>query len=176
MRSSRLKILAAVVFLFLLSSCGYGLTGRGELIPEGATNIAVPVFFNATNEPYVDVDVTQAVVEEFLTDGRLHVADIENADLALRGRVDKYEAIPVSYSQSSYVQQYRVRIVVEATLQDLRTKKILWQEKGIEAVFLAEYAVALGHIEATRVFKEDAIKKASQDIARTLRSRVLEGF
>jgi hypothetical protein len=96
--------------------------------------------------------------------------------LALRGRVDKYEAIPVSYSQSSYVQQYRVRIVVEATLQDLRTKKILWQEKGIEAVFLAEYAVALGHIEATRVFKEDAIKKASQDIARTLRSRVLEGF
>jgi len=176
MRSGCLKTVAVAVLLTLLSSCGYHLTGRGGVIPEGATNIAVPVFFNATNEPYVDVDVTQAVVEEFLTDGRLQVVDLEHADLVLRGRIAKYEAIPVSYNQALYVQQYQVRMVVDASLQDLRTKKILWQEKGIESIYLSQYSVAIGNIEATRVAKEAAIKKTSQDIAWTLRSRVLEGF
>jgi hypothetical protein len=176
MRNGGIKALGAVILLSLLFSCGYHISGRGGVIPEGARTLAVPVFFNGTNEPYVDVDLTQAVVEEFLTDGRLQVVDLAEADLALRGRIDKYEATAVSFSPASYVQQYRIRIVVEANLQDLHTKKILWQEKGIESNFISEYPVALGNIQATRVAKEAAIKKAGQDIAWTLRSRILEGF
>jgi outer membrane lipopolysaccharide assembly protein LptE/RlpB len=178
MRKSGIRAVGVmiVILLSLLVSCGYHFSGRGGIIPEGARNLAVPVFFNATNEPYVDVDMTQAVVEEFLTDGRLRVVDLADADLVLRGRIDKYEATAVSFNPASYVQQYRIRIVIEASLQDLRTKKILWQEKGIESNFISEYPVALGNIQATRVAKEAAIQKASQDIAWTLRSRILEGF
>ncbi len=173
---SKMRAVVAAALVLVVSSCGYHLSGRGTVVPEGGLNIAVPVFFNATNEPYVDADVTQAVVEEFLTDGRLRVVNLENADVALRGRIDKYEAIPASYNPASFVQQYRVRIVVEASLQDLRTKKILWQEKGIEPNFISEYSVFPNNIEATKASKEAAIKKASQDMASTLRSRILEGF
>jgi len=159
-----------------MHACGYHLSGKGSLVPEGAKTIAVPAFINSTNEPYVDVEVTKAVVDEFIADGRLRIVDVEAADLALRGSVVKYDVAALSYTSDSYVQQYRVRIVVNASLEDLRTKKTLWREHGIEAVFISDYKVTIGDITATKVAKETAMKKAGQDIAWTLRSRVLEGF
>jgi len=50
------------------------------------------------------------------------------------------------------------------------------KENGIEAVFISDYKVTVGDTTETKIAKETAIKKASQDIAWTLRSRVLEGF
>ncbi|HUI67786.1 MAG TPA: LptE family protein [Nitrospirota bacterium] len=177
------NIIVAVTLVVIATApaCGYHLSGTGGIVPQGVKTLSVPVFFNATNEPYVDVDVTQAVVEEFLTDGRLKVVSLEDADLALRGKVTTYEVIPLSYNPQSYVQQYRVRMVVEAVLEDLRSKKILWRERGIEANFISEYSVSYdptgkAEITLTKNAKDVAIKNASMDIAQTLRSRVLEGF
>jgi hypothetical protein len=178
------KILIVLLLLSALSaaSCGYHLSGSGGIVPEGMKTLAVPVFFNGTREPYIDVEVTQAVVEEFMTDGRLRIVSLEEANLALRGRIIRYEVIPLSYNPQSFVQQYRVRIVIEAALEDLRSRKILWKEQGIESNFISDYAVAYpvdpedNLVRDTRVAKDAAIKKASQDIAWTVRSRVLEGF
>lgn len=177
-----------VMLVTLASSCGYHFSGTGGLVPEGARFIAVPVFINGTNEPYVDVEVTQAVVQEFLTDGRLKVVSPEEAELVLHGKVTKYKVMPLSYTDLSHVQQYKVNLTVDARLEDLRTKKVLWQEKGITSLFISDYAVAYsiittptGTIEAanisqTKISKESAIQKASRDIAWTIRSLVLEGF
>jgi outer membrane lipopolysaccharide assembly protein LptE/RlpB len=174
----RNKIMISVLFasLAVASACGYRLSGTGLLVPEGTTTIAVPGFINNTNEPYVDVDVTKAVTDEFIADGRLRVVDVETADIVLRGKVVKYEVAALSYTADSFAQQYQVRLVVDASLDDLRSKKTLWKENGIEAVFISDYKVTIGDITATKIAKEVAIKKASQDIAWTLRSRVLEGF
>ncbi len=181
MLNKGIRFIFSLIVVLLGTSCGYHLSGTGGIVPEGVHTISVPVFFNATNEPYVDVEVTQAVVEEFMTDGRLKVVSLEEAELALRGKVLKYDVTPLSYTSQSYVQQYRVHIVVEASLEDLRSKKILWQEKGIESVFISDYAVSFNaaggaDIRGTRIAKDAAVKQASQDIAWTLRSRVLEGF
>jgi len=169
-------VIILAILLMAMSSCGYRLSGTGSLVPEGTKTIAVPAFINNTNEPYVDVEVTKAVVDEFIADGRLRIVDVEAADLALRGIVVKYEVTALSFTADSFVQQYRARIVVNASLEDLRSKKTLWKESGIEAVFISDYKVTIGDIQVTKVAKESAIKKSSQDIAWTLRSRVLEGF
>jgi hypothetical protein len=169
----------AVLLAMAVSACSYHFSGTGAIVPEGVRALAVPVFINGTKEPYVDVEVTQAVVEEFMTDGRLRVVSLEDAELALRGRIRVYEVSPQSYNVyngQTFVQQYRVRLVVDAWLEDVRSKKLLWQEAGIESIFISDYAVATGDIRSTRITKDAAIKKASQDIAWTLRSRVLEGF
>lgn len=183
MRKKTKNIIAAVTLAVIVTvpACGYHLSGTGGLVPQGVKTLSVPVFFNATNEPYVDVELTQAVVEEFLTDGRLKVVSLEDAELALRGKITKYEAIPLSYNPQSNVQQYRVRLVVEAALEDLRSKKILWKERGIETDLISDYAVSYdpagkADIRLTKISKDAAIKNASKDIAKTLRSRVLEGF
>jgi len=177
--------------LLFASSCGYHLSGTGGLVPEGTRLVAVPVFINGTNEPYVDVEVTRAVVQEFLTDGRLKVVSPEETELVLHGKVTKYEVLPLSFTASAHIQQYKVRFTVEARLEDLRTKKTLWQEKGITSLFISDYSVAYepvtaltstvpvgeaANISQTKISKESAIQKASRDIAWTIRSLVLEGF
>lgn len=172
------------LFLFLLlamPSCGYHLSGSGDLVPKGATTISIPVFINDTDQPYVDIEITRAVVREFLVDGRLGVANLESADLALHGKVTAYDETALSYTADAYVQQYRVRLVVDVRLEDRRSKNIIWKEQGVEGIFISDYPITYSpantvEITATKTAKEEAIRKASQDLASTLRSRVLEGF
>lgn len=168
-------LLAAAVLTLFVSSCGYHLSQFGSVIPQNARSLTVLAFMNMTNEPAVDVEVTNAVVKEFLADGRMRVTDREEADLILRGSVVSYQEVPLSYTADAYVQQYRIMIRVEARLED-RSGKIIWQEKMLESGLISSFPVTLGDISATRSARETALRKASQDIAWTIRSRILEGF
>jgi outer membrane lipopolysaccharide assembly protein LptE/RlpB len=193
MRNENIRSIVLLAVLMLASSCGYHLSGTGGVVPEGTRFIAVPVFINGTNEPYVDVEVTQAVVQEFLNDGRLKVVSPEEAELVLHGKVTKYEVQPLSFTAYSHVQQYKVNLTVDASLEDLRTKKVLWQGKKITSLFISDYSVAYtdvtalttkgtvtiseaANISQTKISKESAIQKASRDLAWKIRGLVLEGF
>ena len=81
--------------------------------PGDTKTIAIPAFINDTAEPYVDVEVTKAVVNEFLTDGRLKVVSAETADLVLKGKVTKFEMIPAAYTADNYVQAYTSEYWIE---------------------------------------------------------------
>jgi hypothetical protein len=169
----------AVVLLalsLLLASCGYRFTPVGGIVPEDAKTIAIPAFINGTAEPYVDVEVTKAVVAEFLADGRLKVVSAETADLVLKGTVTKFLATPSSYSTTDYVQSYTVSIGVNVSVEYVKNHKIILQEKGIGSIFVSSYPVSLGDITATKIAKAAAVQNASRDVASTLRSRLLEGF
>lgn len=176
MRNNKFRIVVWSTLLLLISSCGYRFTPVGGIVPEGARTIAILTFVNNTSEPYVDVEVTKAVVDEFLADGRLKVVSSEAADLALRGTVIKFDMTPAAYTTDHYVQSYTVSISVNVSIEDARTHKLIWQEKGVGSVFVSGYGVAIGDITATKIAKEAALKKASRDVAATLRSRILEGF
>jgi outer membrane lipopolysaccharide assembly protein LptE/RlpB len=162
--------------LLALAACGYHFTPVGGIVPEGAKTIAIPVFINSTFEPYLDVEITQAVVDEFLTDGRLQVVSLENADLVLRGNVTKFELTPASYSGDGYVLSYNVGIGVNLSVEERKSGKILLQDTGVGSVFVSTYAVNLGDISKTKIQKESAVRNASKDLASSIRSRVLEGF
>jgi hypothetical protein len=172
----RPSALITVLLFLLLSSCGYRFTPVGGVVPEDSRTIAILSFVNSTNEPYVDVEVTKAVVDEFLTDGRLKVVSSEAADLVLKGSVTKFDLTPSGYTTDNYVQSYTVSIGVNVTVEDVKTHKIIWQEKGLSSVFVSSYQVTLGDITVTKIAKETALKRASRDVASTLRSRLLEGF
>ncbi len=169
-------VLVLLALSMLLSSCGYRFTPVGGVVPEDSRTIAILAFVNDTNEPYVDVEVTKAVVDEFLADGRLKVVSSEAADLVLKGSVTKFDMTPSSYTTDNYVQSYTVGIGVNVTVEDVKTHKIIWQEKGLGSVFVSSYQVTLGDITSTKIAKEAALKTGSRDVASTLRSRLLEGF
>jgi lipopolysaccharide assembly LptE-like protein len=175
----RLKPIIMLSFLILgsaTSSCGYHFTPVGGIVPPDAKTIAIPVFINGTLEPYVDVEVTKAVVDEFLADGRLAVVNIDAADLVLRGRVTKFELTPASYTADSHVQSYNVSIGVNLSIEDVRTQKELLKDQGVGSVFISGYTVFIGDITSTKIGKDAAIKNACKNLASTVRSRVLEGF
>jgi curli biogenesis system outer membrane secretion channel CsgG len=169
-------VLVLLALSMLLSSCGYRFTPVGGIVPEDARTIAILAFVNSTNEPYVDVEVTKAVVDEFLADGRLKVISTEAADLVLKGSVTKFDMTPSGYTPDNYVQSYTVSIGVDVAVEDAKTHKLIWQEKGLSSVFVSSYSVTLGDITGTKIAKEAALKTASRDVASTLRSRLLEGF
>ena len=96
-------------------------------------------------------------------------------------KITQYQATALSYTERDYVDQYKIRLVVNARLEDRRSKKVIWQESGIETLFISDYPVIYDpagnvNIRETKITKEEAIRKASKDMALTLRSRVLEGF
>jgi hypothetical protein len=169
-----------LILLFMMclaaSSCGYRFTPVGGIVPESAKTIAIPVFINGTYEPLIDTEVTRAVVNEFLTDGRLRVVGPEAADIVLRGTVTKFEITPTSYTADTYVQSYNVTIGVNITVEDAKEHKVLLKDSGVGSVFNSGYAVFIGDITRTKIAKDAAVKNACKDLASTLRSRVLEGF
>ncbi len=170
-----LLIIIAALSLFS-SSCGYHLSGTGSVIPQGARSIAILTFINGTNEPYVDTEVTSAVANEFIFDGRLKVTDRDAADLLLSGKVVRYDAVPLAYNVEAFVQTYQVRLVANVTLEDRRTGNIIRQINGIDTALIASYPVTVGDIKATKAAKDASIKSASKTLAGTIRSRILEGF
>jgi len=176
MRNKQYRLLVWAALFLMISSCGYWFTPVGGVVPEGARTIAILAFINSTHEPYVDVEVTKAVVDEFNADGRLKVVSSESADLVLKGSVTKFDMIPSGYTTDNYVQSYTVSISVNVSVEDMNTHKIIWQESGLGSVFVASFPVTLGNITSTKIAKDVALKSASRDVASTLRSRLLEGF
>jgi len=176
MRAFKVLISALPVLALLLTSCGYRFTPLGGVVPEGARTIAVLTFVNGTNEPYVDVEVTKAVVDEFIADGRLRVVSPEVADLVLKGKVTNFSLSASAYTTDSYVQSYTITMGVDVSVEDVKVHKIILLEKGLGPVLTSSYSVTLGDITTTKIAKETALKSASRDLASTLRSRLLDGF
>jgi len=171
-----IRITILLTLLLLTSSCGYRFKPEGGIVPEGAKTIAILTFVNGTSEPYVDLEVTRAVVDEFLSDGRLKVVSAETADLLLKGTVTRFGITPAAYTPDGYVQSYTVSIGINVSIEDARTHKLIRQEKGVGSVFTSGYGVSIGDITSTKIAKETAIKNSSRDVASTLRSRILDGF
>ena len=169
-------LIAGTGLMMLISSCGYHFTKVGGAVPVTSKTIAIPVFINDTYEPYVDTDVTSAVIEEFLSDGRLKVVGPETADLVLRGRVSNVTLTPQTYDTNQYVQYVTVAIEVKITLMENGTGKVLLNDQGVGSVFTSSYYIDVNNIATSKINKEAAIQKAAKDIASSIRSRVLDCF
>ena len=83
---------------------------------------------------------------------------------------------PAGYTTDNYVQSYTVSLGVNVSVEDMNSETIIWQEAGLGSVFVTSFPVTLGDITATKIAKNAALKRASREVASTLRSRLLEGF
>ena len=57
---------------------------RERTLPPSIRNVYIPMILNRTSEPAIEEDLTVALQEEFLADGRLNVTSEKNADAILR--------------------------------------------------------------------------------------------
>ena len=175
---SRLPLSTFLTFLtfqLFISGCGYRLAGTGSLLPSDAKTIAIPIFRNQTSEPALEATLTRYVKEEFLTHHRLRVINsISEADLVLKGIILSYSLTPLSFDRDTKgALEYRVKILLDITLEDLRSTKVLWREPGLETT--AEF-FASDDTSARQVAQDRAVAEASQHLAEELIHRVLEGL
>jgi outer membrane lipopolysaccharide assembly protein LptE/RlpB len=164
------RALVAVAAVTLLTGCGY--TFRGTL-PEHIKTISVPIFVNRTQEPGVESIVTRAVVEGFSTNGRLRVVRTAGADAVLEGEVTSYGVQAIAFDKTSNVQQYRLVVILNLRLRDLKKNAVLFQQTGVyeQADFRA-----LGPVDQTIAREETALRAAATEIGRSVVSLVIDRF
>ena len=159
----------------LLSSCGYSLVGRGNMLDPTIHTIEVPAFVNRTTRVELEQRVTQSVADEFVSRGRLRlVKSPSEADAILKGSIDSFGIFPIAFNQQGRATQYQVAITANIELLDHRhDDKSIW--KNDQYRFTENYQVDLLTADA---FDQEsrAIQEIAGRFAESLVSNLLEGF
>lgn len=164
------RLASLLPIALVLAGCGYSF--RGSLPPHIRT-VAVLVLENKTQEPGVESLITSALVEAVVSSGRLRLVRAEEADAVLSGSVVGYTIESIAFDRNANVTQYRLRIALNLTLRDAKKEEDLWKEDGIQE--RADFSVP-GQVSVTLLREQDALRRASVDIARAVVNRAIEGF
>ena len=160
-----------IVFLFY-SNCGYRLVGYGTALPAHIRTIAIPVFKNTSPEPNIHRDVTDAIRQVFIRDGRLQMVGTSKADLLISGNITNYQLRAVSFSGKDIAEEYVVMIGIQVEAYDRVKKKIILEQKFTTQW---DYRAASGVIDSESA-RFDALNKAYTDLGDRLVSMIIEQF
>ena len=185
--------------MVILSGCGY--TTKSTL-PSSIKTIHIETFKNNIDFaaegrrnlylPLLEIKVRNAVINRFLFDGNLKIAEADKADLVLKGQLLSYDRSALRYTDDGDVQEYRVHITVslemhnaqsdeavsspqpevppEGSLSAARGEPAGWTEPGF--VGEATYFVA----GASARSEEAAVEDALTDLARRIVERTVEDW
>lgn len=143
------------------------------MLPAHLKSVAIPQFENETSEYTLEQDVTNAVVQKFVTNGHLRIVDEKSANCVVKGRIVEYRNAVFGISNSDLAQEYRVTIVVSVVFKDLVKNREIWHDDAI--VKTANYYVqpVPGQQAKTEL---DGRKEAIQKIADEILSRSVESW
>lgn len=179
MKASRWPVIGKIVLAgwcaLLASSCGYTLRGTGRFLADsGISTVYVPVFQNATTRFEIDVKLTEAVINEFVTRGSVKVVPTaEEADATLEGVVKAFGVNPVAFSSTTgSADRYNIIISTSITLRVNKTSAVIFSNPSY--VYQSEYQVEEGMDFESQ--ETEAISEIAEIYARNLVIYILEGF
>lgn len=164
-----MNIKKILILFFVLSlafsgiNCGYRV---GSLLPKDIKTVAVPIFINNTPEPEIETQITNGLIQEFISDGTLKIAEEENADTLVLGEIIDYRREPLRYTNEEVTREYRLLIAVKVTFQDLRRNEIMWENPRIEGY--TTFFVGSSLPESERLALPDAIKDLAHHVVETV--------
>jgi hypothetical protein len=174
------KLLQIAVLMFIcasITSCGYTTSSA---LPSRLKTIYVEPFgnkidFTSANRrnvyfPLIEVTAKNKIVERFLFDGNLRIADKEDADLVLEANLVSYSRSALRYDDNDDVLEYRVQIAIELVLMDVEKQEPFLSEGG----FYGESDYFLTGAES--VTEEVALDLAISDLAKRLVERIIENW
>ena len=168
--TARRGLLLASALLLLLGGCGYSLRGT---LPGHIRTVAIPVFANKTQEPAVENLLTRAVVDAFVTSGRLKVVRPEDADSILEGEIVGYQLNSLSFNSQQNVREYRLTVTLNLQFKDVKQNVVLWRQEGLQEK--ADFQVQ-GQVSLTISSEESALRTAAVDIGRAIVNLTVERF
>ena len=124
-------IIAAAAVLALAPACGvYSTKGRtaGDI-----KKIAVPNLSNETAQPDIENEITENLRAGLIKDNTLKVVPESEADAVLEAVVIDYRNLPYTYSTELQADQYRLTIVLTASLFNPKDNDYVWKDRRIEA-------------------------------------------
>ncbi len=152
-----------------------------EILPQRLKTVAIPMIVNSTPYYGINEDLTTELIERFIQNGRLTIADEKNADCLLKGEIARYLLVPLSYDENDLVEQKKLEVIVNLTFIDLADNIILWDETWRETDAGTEIG---GIIEEVRFFvsgdnaetEEDARDRIKIELAEEIVKRTIYGW
>jgi hypothetical protein len=172
------RLFLCLLLVLTVAGCGYT---TGSLLPSKYRKIAIQPFENKVNNveegggnviyvPLLESNVRTAIIDRFLYDGNLHIADLDKADLVLSGALIGVAQDELRQDVNLNVQEYQIRIIVSLTMTDRETGKVLWKEPS----FTGETTYFLTGTQATT--QSAAIDAALTDLATRVVERTVENW
>jgi Lipopolysaccharide-assembly len=145
-------------FLIFLSGCAYSFSGSS--VPKHLKTIAIPLFEDQSGfgEPGLKESFTTTLINLFVNDNSLQVAERNTADSILEGSIVTVLDAPSIISPGEQVTTRRVTINVHVTYQDLKLRKKVWEKKFSN---WGEYTTSS---ETRTVALTQAVNKVTEDI------------
>lgn len=164
------RILARTLFLLALHTlfaCGpYSFSSSGN---TGLKTVAVPVFNDQTAEFGVKEKITNAIIAAFTRDNSLKIADRRVADAIVNGTLLRVTEQAGAYTKTEQVQDIRVTITVQIKFEDVKKRKVLWEEN------LTQFGSYVPN-DATSGDRESAIQQAVDKIATEVINKSVSGW
>ncbi len=173
------KIFISIFFLILIAGCGYTTK---TLVPTKYKTIYVETFKNKIDitqevsqkdpfkvyRPFLEVDITNAVIDRFIYDGNLTVTKDSHADLILTGNLMGFVKQPLKYADSDEIEEYRLNLVVDFAVKGASDEKIILEAKNLVGDTTYFTTGTLAKTEET------ALVNAIDDLARRIVERTVE--
>jgi hypothetical protein len=164
-----------VLFSLILPSCGYKFAATDSLLPKTIHTIAVPAFNNQGIRYKLTDQLPEAISRELLTRTRYKVVSYPTtADAVLRGTVVNYAFNPTIFDPATGRAAYaELHVTVTVSLTERATGKVLFERKNFAV--RETYQISP---DPTQYFEESdpALKRAGQQVARSVVSAILENF
>lgn len=169
-----MKYFAAALAL-MLSSCGYRFAATDTALPKTIHTIAIPAFTNLSTRYKLTDQLPELISREFLTRTRYKVVpDVDTADAVLRGAIINYAFYPTIFDPANGRAAYaELHVTLNVSLTERATGKVLFNRPNFDV--RETYQISP---QATQYFEESdpALKRAGEQVARSVVSAVLENF
>ena len=174
-RGPALLSLALCFSPFALTSCGYHVAGRTDLLPKTIKTIAVPAFKNVSVRYKLSELLAAAITREFISRSHYRiVADPNEADAELSGTVVNFIGFPTTFDpKTNRAAAVQAIVNLRITLRDRATGALLFNRPNME--FRQTYEIS---VDPKAYFDESdpAMDRLSRDVARSVVSAILENF
>jgi hypothetical protein len=173
----RILIATCLVLATLpLINCGYGLIGRTSNLPDDINSIFVQTLENQTTRQQINLFLTDAIVQEFVTRRRFVIAgSAGEADAVLSGVLTAYIVRPVEFGPDGRATRYEFTIRTNMQFKRQGEDEILWAQDSY--VYRGDFELSLDEGQGTVIDNEDpTIQLVSREFAQTLVIDMLEGF
>jgi hypothetical protein len=153
-----------LVIGLLATGCGYSFRSP---VPSHLNTVYVATFDNETREFQLTQQLTERVINEFLSESRLQlVSDEDEADLVVQGAILNYEEEALSYDPGETVNPEvftrRVVLRIDIELLDEVRERTLWQNRSL--IEWGEFNEDEGEDRETGI--DRAIEKIAEEVLR----------
>lgn len=157
--ASCFSLIGLCICLINICGCTYSFTGTFR---SDVKTIAIPVFENVTLKYGLEAIFTEKTVSAFVSDGRLKVVSLKNADSVLQCSITDFSRAAFSYDESGNVKQDKVTVLVDVLYKKIDTDETIFERKGFTewALYFLESETEDDAIEAAATkFGEDVIRE-----------------